>query len=1131
MRIEESSGKKERKSLQLEKEEERVLDFLDTKKNMPAYVLKRFLVQTDDFVWFPMIRISCSVSHSKFKTVLVPTEEVRLRFEILGKIIEMNLFYGTTTSDILHAVWRNIGIIKGFDENEFVLSFDTSNSCKILGMEDRPLLEILQWKLNNSLLKVVGHRLTPANKLFKNCGFEMRIIRKHQVSIDIQNKLDCPHNQIITYANSLVPLLPLKEKTEQTVDVSMQKQFIITCITDAMSFSFTIMALMAIGSNPFLYKLETIKNKLGWLLNILGAVFMMYLLLPQLLELFFGEAPKVRPHLPVARPSEVNLEVLEEEEVEIAKDISLNLSHMGLTSIPEVVFTTNNIAHLDISYNVITVLPEKLNSIGLKSINASNNKISSIPQALRIPNLNLASNHLTEFESNYIYVELNLLGNPLQKFKGHAERLYIRTVFSARRIYSSLSSLKKISIIDVEMKKFVGKFPFLVDLQLVNNSLEEISVLAPNLKTLLCAHNFLLQFPYIEQKKGHVECHNLISLSLPYNSLNIIPSRIWTLPIEYLNVSHNQIVRIDPAVRQTSLLHLNISGNQIKEIDNISRLAGLICFISSFNMLESVCGLDVIPGLKMVDLSYNMLRVMPKLPNKEIADALSFYALGNLYMPCPQSKVKRLANNGVNVFLGEMEENLIKVPGIVGIHSRCLECGAYIPKERARKEEERKKVRATRRAHCIVRELMTQPYNTGDKSKAANVKIFAYFSSKNKQIKSIVDKTLSRMAKYLQTESGGSLYKRFVKHRQRLREFCIDIKHKMFPTKVDILCFIITADKYICSIGSSDIDLVLFRDERGVYLCNTPYLSTAGLEKRKTDECLMAFPKSVLQEISVTDLIVAYKRSRSTTEVQRFIFSHELRDVSVFIVPLIPKVDHPMRKEPDSTGLKILEELSAHNIASQFIRVPIVIFTDIVNSTKLWTKDSIKMMQMVKIHNNTVRSLMRRLGGYEVKTEGDAFMMIFYDEQCAMEFGAEIHRILLRKNWPEMGIEYNPLIYSKTKPLYRGLQIRVGISKGACVVENDPITKRLDFYGKSVIEAARLCSMASAGETLITHTMYNRVKDIKTRRYIIMPRGRVILSGLESEIHHVYEVLHSTLLKRLLLKSPRVIRGCGWIIT
>ena len=41
---------------------------------------------------------------------------------------------------------------------------------------------------------------------------------------------------------------------------------------------------------------------------------------------------------------------------------------------------------------------------------------------------------------------------------------------------------------------------------------------------------------------------------------------------------------------------------------------------------------------------------------------------------------------------------------------------------------------------------------------------------------------------------------------------------------------------------------------------------------------------------------------------------------------------------------------------------------------------------LVQVHNNVMRDLIRSMGGYEVKTEGDAFMVAFRDVVMAVEW-------------------------------------------------------------------------------------------------------------------------------------------------
>ena len=49
------------------------------------------------------------------------------------------------------------------------------------------------------------------------------------------------------------------------------------------------------------------------------------------------------------------------------------------------------------------------------------------------------------------------------------------------------------------------------------------------------------------------------------------------------------------------------------------------------------------------------------------------------------------------------------------------------------------------------------------------------------------------------------------------------------------------------------------------------------------------------------------------------------------------------------------------------------------NSTALWDRIPKTMTESLKLHNNLVRGYIERFHGYEVKTEGDAFMVAFQE--------------------------------------------------------------------------------------------------------------------------------------------------------
>lgn len=126
-----------------------------------------------------------------------------------------------------------------------------------------------------------------------------------------------------------------------------------------------------------------------------------------------------------------------------------------------------------------------------------------------------------------------------------------------------------------------------------------------------------------------------------------------------------------------------------------------------------------------------------------------------------------------------------------------------------------------------------------------------------------------------------------------------------------------------------------------------------------------------------------------------------------------------------------------------------LVFTDIRNSTALWESNP-GMQTAIRMHNQLLRRQLRAIGGYEVKTEGDAFMVSFPTVTSALLWCLTTQLELLREDWPQEILdsdEGREILDSRGEILYRGLSVRMGIHWGAPVCEADPITRRMDYFG------------------------------------------------------------------------------------
>lgn len=148
-----------------------------------------------------------------------------------------------------------------------------------------------------------------------------------------------------------------------------------------------------------------------------------------------------------------------------------------------------------------------------------------------------------------------------------------------------------------------------------------------------------------------------------------------------------------------------------------------------------------------------------------------------------------------------------------------------------------------------------------------------------------------------------------------------------------------------------------------------------------------------------------------------------------------------------------------------------IVFTDIKNSTFLWELFPNAMRTAIKTHNDIMRRLLRIYGGYEVKTEGDAFMVAFPTPISSLVWCMSVQLKLLDAQWPEeiTSIQDGCLVVDKDgNKIYQGLSVRMGVHWGCPVPELDLVTQRMDYLGPMVNKAARVEGVANGGQITLS---------------------------------------------------------------
>jgi class 3 adenylate cyclase len=138
-------------------------------------------------------------------------------------------------------------------------------------------------------------------------------------------------------------------------------------------------------------------------------------------------------------------------------------------------------------------------------------------------------------------------------------------------------------------------------------------------------------------------------------------------------------------------------------------------------------------------------------------------------------------------------------------------------------------------------------------------------------------------------------------------------------------------------------------------------------------------------------------------------------------------------------------DLRAHADAAG--RVTIV-FSDIERYTELTERlGDVRTQAVLRAHNELLREQLAKFGGTEVKSQGDGFMLAFAAPAAAAECALAIRDAVAAHDF---GTDVGRL------------HVRIGMHCGTVIREGD------DFYGRTVIVAARVASEAVGDEVLVT---------------------------------------------------------------
>jgi class 3 adenylate cyclase len=135
----------------------------------------------------------------------------------------------------------------------------------------------------------------------------------------------------------------------------------------------------------------------------------------------------------------------------------------------------------------------------------------------------------------------------------------------------------------------------------------------------------------------------------------------------------------------------------------------------------------------------------------------------------------------------------------------------------------------------------------------------------------------------------------------------------------------------------------------------------------------------------------------------------------------------------------------------------VIMMTDIVGYSARMEKDEAATFTLLKEHNTIMRRAITTHRGKEIKTIGDAFMVVFENPldalRCAIVMQTELHK------------------FNKPRPVNDQLKVRIGIHRGEVIIAGK------DVFGEGVNIAARMESITDPGGISISADVYEHVKN------------------------------------------------------
>jgi DNA-binding response OmpR family regulator len=153
----------------------------------------------------------------------------------------------------------------------------------------------------------------------------------------------------------------------------------------------------------------------------------------------------------------------------------------------------------------------------------------------------------------------------------------------------------------------------------------------------------------------------------------------------------------------------------------------------------------------------------------------------------------------------------------------------------------------------------------------------------------------------------------------------------------------------------------------------------------------------------------------------------------------------------------------------------VIMFTDIVGFSRKMEVDEDKALNLLEDYNKATRMMLQKHRGTEVKTIGDAFLVMFRSAVDAVNCGIEMQQCFKERGRLVEEID--------------DFNVRIGIHLGDVVLQHG------DVFGSGVNIAARVQELADPGGICVTEDLYDVAK--KQMSIEVVPLENIVLKNIK----------------------------------